>query len=88
MKFKEGDEVFCILSKDELEDITSKTSTFCGLDDEMLLCTDGSVMKVMAIGSKETHQSYLLSSPKFNEYNRWWFHEDDLEFAHQTLENE
>lgn len=47
MKFKIGDEVFCTLSREELEDEESNTAYYCGLDDEMLKACGGAPLTVI-----------------------------------------
>lgn len=92
LKFKEGDSVVLKLNKEQLLG-DSKTRNYCGLcEGQMPLATDGGDMVVMhaiqADHGKGLYNSYHLSHPLFGEYEYWWFHEDDLEFATVTLENE
>lgn len=86
MKFKTGDEVFCTLSREELEDEESSTSMHCGLDDEMFKACGGAVLTVIKTNEGNGYRSYLLRSDCFK--GTWWFHEADLEFYNLTLENE
>ncbi len=54
-------------------------------EEEMEEATGGQPLTVEKAGAKEDYQSYLLSSPLWQD--NWWFHEDDLEFFNLSLEN-
>lgn len=86
MKFKVGDEVFCKLSEEELEDEESLTNNFCGLDDQMLKACGGDPLMVVNITDHGDFATYLLKGKCFK--GTWWFHEADLEFYNFSLENE
>lgn len=86
MKFKIGDEVFCLLTKEELKDEESKTARFCGLDAEMFNACVGNPLTVIATNERNGYRSYLLKGDCFK--GSWWFHEDDLDFYNLSLENE
>lgn len=86
MKFKIGDEVFCTLSREELEDEESNTAYYCGIDNEMFKACGGSLLTVINTNASNGYRSCLLKSDCFK--GTWWFHEADLEFYNLSLENE
>ena len=85
-KFKDGDEVFCKRSKEELRDIGSNTHKYCGVDRQMLYACGGDPLTVVDAHGRWNFTTYLLKSDCFK--GMWWFHEDDLDFYNTSLENE
>lgn len=85
-KFQIGDEVYCKLSEEELEDEESLTNSFCGLDLRMLNACEGAPLTVVNITGHGTFATYLLKGKCFK--GEWWFHGDDLDFYNISLENE
>lgn len=83
-KFNVGDVVYCTIPRHKWD--SSLTVKKCGDgEEEMEEATGGQPLTVEKTGSKADYQSYLLSSPLWQE--NWWFHEDDLEFFNLSLEN-
>lgn len=85
-QFKIGDEVYCKLSEEELEDEESLTNSFCGLDPQMINACEGAPLTVVSITDHGDFATYLLKGKCFK--GTWWFHGADLDFYNLSLENE